>query len=413
MNRMTQQNLDHIKERFSNRTGVELSRNKTFRGRKMVLLLAAVIASFLLAAFAYPHFTPLDGDALVLQGRYRGNGMVTVYVENGSDKDLIFQKQVKLMCRQTGREVPRLTGRPQFESICFPGDSSGIMTIDLSETYDMSVVEQEDNGSSYYLLLTNNGFLFGHDWMCSISFREEESALTEKELTEQGSCVELPDAVEESLRFYFEETYQDEVFAWEEAHGIYLQKVDELLAQADGDVISPVSPTVLVSGPSELLEPHPQIDTRSMPDSETEWTALDGYSRLIGAGVLEKALVVTAKIPYEQYPESYDMIPIRYLFVYETARALPENRTFLYGRLFSFEELEAYRVSADAYYRIYDITDLLYTDLEAYLIFLQNTRPDLIMDQENCQKIRDIYDYYQKSISEHIHYLDKPEAGLH
>ena len=407
MNRMTQRNLEHIKERFTCQTGVELNRRKSFPGKKMVLLTAVVIASLLLAAFGYPCFTPLDGDALVLQGRYQGNGVVAVYVENGSDKNLEFQEQVRLMCWQTGREVPRMTGVPRFDNCYFAGDSSGIMTIDLSEIYDLSELEQEDNNFSYYLLLTNNSFLFGHDWMCSVSFREDNTSLPEKQVQYNGiQNVELLDAVEPGLRFYFEESYNDQVFAWEEAHGNYLQKVDELLEHADGTAVSPVSPTILVSGPSTLLEPQPWIDTKAMAGSDTEWTALDGYARLIGAGILEKALAVTVEIPYVRNPESFDRIPVRYYFVYDADSVSRGNSAFVYGQLVSLEKLEEYRVFSDEHYCIYDITDYLYSDLEAYLDFLRNTRQDLTTDEKTLQKVRDISDYYRENISGLINYMD-------
>lgn len=407
MNRMTQQNLDHIKERFTCQTGVELNRRKSFLGKKMVLLTAVVIASLLLAAFGYPRFTPLDGDALVLQGRYQGNGVVAVYVENGSDKNLEFQEQVRLMCWQTGREVPRMTGAPRFDNCNFAGDSSGIMTIDLSEIYDLSELEQEDNNFSYYLLLTNNSFLFGHDWMCSVSFREENTSLPEKQVQYNGiQNVELLDAVEPGLRFYFEESYNDQVFAWEEAHGDYLQKVDELLEHADGMAVSPVSPTILVSGPSTLLEPQPGIDTNAMAGSGTEWTALDGYARLIGSGILEKALAVTVEIPYIRNPESFDRIPVRYYFVYDADSVSWGKHAFVYGQLVSLEKLEECQVFSDEHYCIYDITDYLYSDLEAYLDFLRNTRRDLLADEKTLQKVRDISDYYRENISGLIYYMD-------
>ena len=59
------------------------------------LLIAALIALILaVPGCARFLFSPLNGDALSLGGTYRGNGIVTVEVKNGSDKELKFQKQL-------------------------------------------------------------------------------------------------------------------------------------------------------------------------------------------------------------------------------------------------------------------------------------------------------------------------------
>ena len=45
------------------------------------------------------------------------------------------------------------------------------MTINLSLAYDIQLLETPlENGDHYYLVLTNNGFLLGQDWHCSVNF---------------------------------------------------------------------------------------------------------------------------------------------------------------------------------------------------------------------------------------------------
>jgi hypothetical protein len=67
-------------------------------------------------------------------------------------------------------EVPRTGGKVGFEGTRIPARSSGVMTIDLSQAYDISVLERPLASGYYFLVLTNNGFAFGQDWQCSVDF---------------------------------------------------------------------------------------------------------------------------------------------------------------------------------------------------------------------------------------------------
>lgn len=407
MSRMTERNLNNIKSRFTEQTGVELNVSSARPVRKLILLAAAVICCFAMAAFTYPLFTPLDGDELALRGTYEGDGIVSVYVGNASDKDLEFQKQARLMRWDTGEELPRLAGDVRFENTAFPARSDGTMTIDLSQAYDIGALEQEAGGRpSYYLLLTNNGFLFGHDWMCSISFGTEEDTPVEGKPHISAQAERL-EKIEEVLRPYFQDSYYDEVFAWEEAHFEYLQKVDELIMRFGGTVVHPVYPSIQVSGPSTMLDPQPQLRTDNVEGAYAEWTNLDGYHRLIGGAALEKALTVMAGLPSSGGAQSFTVIPLRYLFVYEAESAVTEKYAFVYGQLYSFEELQDRQVFRDEHYAIYDVTELLYTDLDAYIRFLQETRTDITIDEKARERICSVWEYYRdpENLSKALGYL--------
>ena len=197
MSRMTQRNLQNVKKRFSEETGVDLRGGKPRPMVRKTLVLAAVVAAFLvLTAFTWPLFSSLDGDELSLYGTYEGNGMVAVRVENRSDKQLSFQKQAKLMRWVTSAEVPTLGGEIEFENTEFPPHSEGVMRLDLSEAYDVQALEQSStNAEWFYLVLTNNDFLFGQDWMCSIRFAIPEEA-PETVGNPESSAVE-PEILEE------------------------------------------------------------------------------------------------------------------------------------------------------------------------------------------------------------------------
>lgn len=405
MSRMTKQNLDNIRKRFTQQTGMKLEARTVRPVRKMAVLAMAIVCCLALAAFTYPLFTPLDGDELTLKGSYEGDGIVSIYVENGSDKDLKFQEQAKLIRWLSGEEAPRLDGKIRFENTKFPAHSNGIMTVDLSEAYDMEALEEDGkNQESYYLLLTNNGFLFGHDWMCSFAFAEKSPVEPEPHMAAEAQPV---DAVAEELRFYFEDSYQDTVAGVNDANFAYLQKVDEVIKRFKGEVASPVYPLIPVSGTATYLDPQPQI-REEWEDVTSDWTIFDGYRRLVGGTMLEKALTLSVNVPLVQYPDAYSAVPLIYTFVFETEAVQPDSYAFVYGQFCSFRELEKCKVYEDEHYVIYDVTDLLYTDLEAYIGFLKETRTDLLMDDTACQRIREVYNYCREHIT--IEYMKVGEG---
>ena len=414
MRRMTKKNLENIKAIFEEKTGTELnpdSRRACPLVRKIAVLAAVLVCCFAMAAFGWPLFSPLRGDALTLSATYEGGGIVSVYVENGSDRDLEFQRQTKLMCWATGTEVERLEGEILFENTAFPAHSSGTMMVDFSGAYDIAELEGDGrNFGQYYLLLTNHDFLFGHDWMCSFSFADKEREMAYETLPHVTAEAEGLAQIEGELRFYFEDAYHDEVMAWNDANFTYLQKVDEVIKRFDGNVVPPLYPTIMVTGPSTFLDPQPLVDTASgfgQVDGEcavgSDWTPVDGYNRLIGASVLEKALTVSALLPQKE-GDGCGAVPLVYTLVYEAAAAQKrEDFVFFYGRFRSFAEMEPCKVYEDEHYVVYDVTDALYTDLDAYLDYVQTTREDLLLDTQARAHIRDVYAYFRENIGDLIY----------
>lgn len=417
MSRMTKRNRNNIKRIFVEKTGVELDREHGIRAhspvRKLVALTAAMLCCFALAAFTYPLFSPLDGDELTLSATYEGDGIVSIFVENGSDKDLEFQKKAKLVSWVPEEEVERLEGEILFENTRFPAHSSGTMTVDISKAYDIEALEGEGrNFAPYYLLLTNNDFLFGHDWMCSFTFETKEREEPYETQPPVVEAVENAEEIEESLRFYFENAYHNETLAWNEKNFTYLQKVDELIKRFQGNVISPVFPMILVSGPSTYLDPQPSISEDVEFDFvvpaegivSVDWTVADGYRRLVGAAASEKTLTVSANIPLKEF-SGVSAIPLIYTFVFEAGSVQNKaDYAFFYGQFHSFAELEECKVYADENYAIYDVTDYFYTDLDAYMDYVEQTREDLQIDDRIRQQIRSVYDYYRKNLGALIYY---------
>lgn len=430
MRKMTKQNLRNIQCIFEQKTGVALNRNyweRPFPVRKFIVLATALIACLAMTAFTYPLFSSLDGDELSLSGSYLGDGVVAVQVENFSDKTLRFQRQTKLMRWVTSQEMPRQGGEAIFENTCFEPHSKGTMTIDLSAAYDMQAVE-ESHGEWYYLVLTNNHFLFGQDWMCSVNFGQSEpepEPMAEETIPSVSVEPIIAEDIEEELRFYFEESYGGELMAFNGPNFQYQQKVEEVLARFAGTIVPALAPTLMVGGPSEFLNPEPimgkppegVIFDDSIPEEQqyllsfSDWTYTDAYGRMV-ASADEKAWAQTAMLPqYQGQSDGGVTIPLIFLFVYDAEMAVPEHYAFIYGQLHSFGELEKYKVLQDEHYAIYDATDLIYTDLDAYLDYFLTTRTDVYCDDSIRQRVRNIYDFYQDkdNIQTMYGYLQFPE----
>lgn len=366
------------------------------------LLIAALIALILaIPGCARFLFSPLNGDDLSLGGAYRGNGIVTVDVKNGSDKELKFQKQLKLMCWEISEEVEKRGGEVIFLNTDFDPHTEGTMVVDISAAYDVEALEQ--SSELYYFVLTNNDFLFGHDWMCSFRFREPEETEPAQPPTEPNPALCRSQSItdiEEELRFYFEQAY---AFRNDQQNALYSQKVAQLLQEFAGNVIYPVDPMLIVGpSPADVVfdETFPKELQYQLVGEHYTW--LDGYGRMVGAkangtGDTDFCLKLEALLP--QHPGQTDGgvgMPLIYLFTYETPLAREkDNYAFIYGQLLTFGELEAYKVYADEQYTVYEVTDLFYTDLDAYIDFFLTTRSDIYFDEQIRQRVRNIYDYYK------------------
>ena len=423
--RFTKRNLKNIQHLFEEKTGVILYPNHSFSFRKAALLAVTAACCLLLAAFTYPLFTPLEGDALSLSGTYEGNGIVSVHVENRSEKPLRFQKQLKLINWFTEEEAPKLEGEVLFSNVDFPAGTSGTMIIDLSQTYDIAYLEQDVTNPWYYLLLTNQDFLFGHDWMCSVFFRQDDTETAESSLLPEEVPAAQLEQIEESLRFYFEASYEGCPIALNDANFPYLQKVEEFLMRSDGTVVPSLSPSILVSSPSVFLDPEPMLKKLpegiiwdpSVPEESQYllgldyWTHSDAYGRLIATRD-EQAWAIHAMLPQQQGEiDGGIALPLVFLMVYDTQSAVQEGScAYLYGQLLSFGELESRKVYADEHYVIYDATDLIYTDVDAYLDYFLSCQSQVYCDDQIRQRVHNIYTYYRdpQNLQQLIAYREIP-----
>lgn len=88
-------------------------------------------------------------------------------------------------------------------------------------------------------------------------------------------------------------------------------------------------------------------------------------------------------------------MPLIYLFIYEkSAMEAEDPYAFIYGQIITFEDMEQYIVYEDERYVIYEVTDLFYTDLDAYIDYFVSTN-DVYFDEQIRERVHNIYDYYK------------------
>lgn len=165
------------------------------RGHTWVLKAAAVCALLLVlpaaSVLAVDYFSTLKGDELAF-GRveYRGNGIVAIQVRNNSDKVLEFQEDVKLGIFYANEEIPQTEGGSvKMEGNVIAPHSSSELIVDLSGAYDMEIANRPLTDDWYYLVLTNDHFVFGQDWRCMVDFQNvtEEWVIYRTENEEEES----------------------------------------------------------------------------------------------------------------------------------------------------------------------------------------------------------------------------------
>lgn len=182
------------------KNGIRLHRMRTW-----VLKAAAVCALLLVlpaaTVLAVDYFSTLKGDELAFgKVEYRGDGIVAIQVQNNSDKVLEFQEDVKLGIFYANEEIPQIKGGSvKMEGNVIAPHSSSELIVDLSDAYDMEIANRLLTDDWYYLVLTNDHFVFGQDWQCMVDFQNatEEWIIYRADKEEEG-------AKEQAVREYKE-----------------------------------------------------------------------------------------------------------------------------------------------------------------------------------------------------------------
>lgn len=416
MNRMQKHNLNNIKRNFEKKTGTRLIPRydaadhqpapvrKVFRPAVLAVLLPTVC--LLLVAFTWPLFSPLDGDALTLSAIYEGNGIVKIQVENRSQKELEFQPQTKLFHWITGYEVPQTENGIIFEGTTISPKSTGTMTLDLSEAFDMKALEQSKEKDWYYLLLTNNNFLFGQEWKCSVFFGRETAEPESPDEPFYSLDPVILGNVEDELRFYFEDDYIGG-FAGNPLNYEYLQKTEEYLLRCGKTIVASVNPGLMASTIpdgvifDETVAPEKQYALAGQTSS-----LYDAFGKFVGSGEYESFQVLDVFLPaYKGSDDQAWALPLVYLAAYEkSAIATGEEYAFIHGQIVSFHELAPYQVYEDEYFVCYNVTHLFYTDLRAYVenVVAMNEAGNnkyAFFDEQVYTRVENVYNYYQENLS--------------
>lgn len=410
-------NLQNIRDIFADKTGVDLGRShRSFPMAKMAIVVAAVmVCCFTMTAYAVGMFSSLSGDELSLSASYEGDGIVSIYVENESDKQLNFQHQLKLMRWSTSEEVAPISDAVMFSGTEFEANSSGTMTIDISQAYDIDMLEQPLVDDHYYFVLTNNGFVFGQDWICSVNF--SEPVITEEAepapLSPAEADPELTAKITEELRPYFE-TYVIDPAERKLQTEEYVRLCQSLLQEQGISPVAPVCPMELTQADiddSVIFDPTvPENMQQQLTSLQRHCT--DGYGKLVGMSPDDCALVAGAYIPQQKGEVDGGVeVPLIYTFIYEKSSIQDQQDVaFIRGQLLSFEQMEQYKIYEDHQYVCYDMTELFYSDLRTYVESMVSQRSDVYFEEQIWTRVQNIYLYYRENFGQLLGYRDDAAA---
>ena len=406
MRSFSEENYRNIQSLFTEKTGVPLRKRRAARIVPFALAAAVLAALLTVTALAADLFSPLAGDDLALGAVYEGDGIVSVQVENRSDKELKFQEQVRLMRWETGEEIAPKSAAVRFTNTAFAPHAKGVMTLDLSDAYDLATLDEGLSQGGYYLVLTNSNFVFGQDWMCFIhaAAPEEtgETVETAPEETPEPAAprtpaetdAELASRVEETLRPYFAMPGDA---AQRRAHNAeYYAACTELLAPL-GERVARVAPADLVIGDAEegvIFDSAAPADAQHLLTGEN-YTTLDAYGLPVGGAPGEEALVLSALVAQRAGDtDGGAPIPVVYLFTYFQEDVENADYLFVHGQLVPLSEIEDRRVYEDERYVCYELSAYFYTDVQTHAETLCAQRGDVCWNDAARQRVQNIYDYY-------------------
>lgn len=417
MNRFQSENLNHIKTKIQQETNIQLHNKKQLRSPKatIVFLAALLLSGLCLTAFGFQRFSDLAGDELSLGAAYLGNGVVSIQIDNKSEKELHFQPKLKLMQWNTGEEILPLSRNITFTNTEIPAHSQGTMTVDLSKAYDITMLEQPLTDDTYYFVLTNNNFIFGQDWMCSVAFTETIHS-PEKPAAASKTSESILEQIPQSLRFYFTadssstEDRRKLNDAYKEAYG-------KLFADFDGNIVSSVSPILPGNKIStdmprlSLKDPAPDMvfDDNISAKEQYLLTGLNWHSGESRFKLLategEYALVISAALPLETYKDASTELPLLFLLTYEKDKITGENDyAFVYGQIIPFTALESHQVYEDETYVCYEVSPFIYTDLDGYLQDFAKGNPTVRLDEDVKSRVEHIYNYYRENLPDLLYF---------
>lgn len=250
MRKYHKRNLKNIQNIFEEKTGISVTQRNfkpDFGFKRSLTAVAAMLCILVMSAFAYGKFSSLDEDGLSFCAHYRGDGVFEIMITNISDKDLKLQDGVKLMRWSTAAEIPGNSDKVKMENRTVKAHSEQTVRVDLSDGYNIDELEEElPQGDWYYLVLTNNNFAFGQDWMCDIVFDVDYQPESIIYVRQQEYDPSYPDGYELAFADWIWPTVSHAVsYPYGKEHNgvvsdhinIAGNKGDEIYAVADGKVL--------------------------------------------------------------------------------------------------------------------------------------------------------------------------------
>ena len=147
------------------KTGAAIVPNRKPDGhkiRQMALLAGCLLCLVSLSAFAYAKFSDLKGDVAGFASAYQGDGRFEIVITNDSDKELELQDDVKVMQWSTGKEIEGDSGKIRMSGQAIAPHSQGVISIDLSEGYDVEAMEENLPEVTGPYGIRENGTYSGH-----------------------------------------------------------------------------------------------------------------------------------------------------------------------------------------------------------------------------------------------------------
>lgn len=364
--------------------------------RKFFLVAAIVVCFLMLTAFGYQAFSARGGDALVLSAVYQGGGIVSVQIENQSDRDLKLEPAAKLFYYSNQKPVESTGVAPFISDLTVSAHTTAKIRLDLRRSYDVEQLEQPLKNDFYCLQLTNDRFLLGQRWTCMISFKEFNAPYTPAygQLTMEAHM----EGVLPSLRAYYQNFTPDVFARWADAFE-YMQLVEEELSKVDGNIIRPSDPWLLV-------------DCFDSLGTHMNSSCFDGYNKIMGRSDEEKISALGAVVPTMNDAGEFDggiwYLPVFYLYCYAVEDiGSRQDYAFIRGNLLTFEEMEPYKVFQDEEYVVYEMHHLFYSDLRTYVEDMLFQRDDVYFDDAVWRRIVNFYNRYsdRKILESSFYYL--------
>lgn len=379
------------------------------RKKWLALLLAAAILALGLIACAPMLFNSLSGDDLSFAASYAGNGTVEITVENKSAKVLKFQPELKLKCWSDGAEIPA-HGKVIFTGTRIAPESSGVMTVDLSNAYNLEELETPLFNDRYYFVLTNNNFLFGQDWICSVSFSEKDR-MDEPTDPVQLSPAEADPALVRQMNSDLQSFYKESILADKEKRAetiaAYYERCAEVISASGKKVIHPVSPA-----PTFLMDDLTTgiILDQNLPEDVQyqliglNTASMDSYAFPVGSSWEDTAYIFSVVVPQKAADLSEatgGAIQVTYVMAFDSAQADQKDAyALIHGQLVPLSQLLPDTVYRDGRYTAFNVTKYFFTDLDTHIAAFQRWRTDLYFNEDVLERIHNGYDYLQDAVKE-------------